>query len=216
MIEFGLTKMDIRTWVFAQQGKGPYELFHLDGSFGCQVDEVLNSPTYPMYLTWFFPEGDISQALTGSYDILSVIPYEGVDWLRTIGGHICKRDKPTDAWTIVDVEEYFMPDGSRGIPEFPINVNDGDAAEVATTGTWTWRDNAGNTGTGTWQNTTTYSLDKCRFTWNEKETEHHNDSGKDVPYYRIRLYDSLGWIGFNDVLVPGVCIRRKDYLTVNY
>lgn len=202
--------MDIRSFVFAQQGKAPYSLFTLPGAFNCQVEEVYNSPNFPMYVTWFFP-GDPAQVLNASYDILSVVPYNGQPYLRTVGGHILERPTPNDNWIIIDVEEYFMPDGSSGIPEFPIDMDEG-AAVVQTSGTWKWHDNSGHTGIGTWANTTRYSLDKQRFMWDEEESEHHNDTDTDVPYHRMRLYDNLGWIGFNDVLIPSASVRRQDYL----
>lgn len=209
--------MDIRSLVHAQMGRVPYQLLLLNGTLNCNVEEVTNSP---YYLVWFFA-GDPAQVLDASYDVLSVVPYNGVDYMRTMGGHMLHRATPADEWIIINAEEYFLSDGTAGIPEFPINMNDGDAAAITTFGAWTWQqyDPAQpkgslpvHTGSGTWNNTTRYSLDKQRFMWDEEETEHHNDSGANVPYHRVRMYDTNGWIGFNDVLVPAASIRRQDYL----
>jgi hypothetical protein len=189
----------------------------------CRVTEAFSDP---YYLGWFESDPDGKESEAG-FDIHEVRLYNGVDHLVVIGGHTVDRDSPNDPWLTTQVEDYFNDDGSPGYPMFPVMLNDGDAGEITTSGTWKWTKYDTNniisgtdhgpviaTGKGTWKYTSRYNYSFGRLIWEEIEEEKHNDTGAVVHYHRIHQYDANGWMGFIDCLDPKASAFRADWLQI--
>lgn len=200
--------MDILPIFFAQLNKAPYTLWSHNGGYIARFQEGLS--VFQGRNLYIMIESDPAN-LSGNEDVFEVLAFNGVDYICPISDRSLNRAKVTDPWREFAQQNYVeSTTGMLGAPLVPRYLNIGDHGELATQGTWTWFDDNGNIGSGSWQYHNVWELSFGRLVIDEDWNQQTDGQEGNTRSYRRHQFDmTYGRMGFKDMMTGDLDVLQS-------